>query len=326
MITKKRLLLTTTIILLLTLSGATARTRITRQEYVDRYKKIAISHMEKYGIPASITLAQGILESDCGNSQLAANSNNHFGIKCKSYWTGRTVYYDDDEKGECFRAYNSVEKSYEDHAIFLDSSPRYDSLFAYSSSDYKSWAHGLKAAGYATAPHYANLLIKIIEDEQLYLLDKDNGEKLYAARSKAGENVVIKEEEKEIDPDNFSVTINAHKGYNIERTNGLYFTRAKSGDTIDTIAEAFEISSSNLRRFNDLDKKSKLSSGDVIFIERKKAKWEGDDKRTHQVVAGETLHEISQRYGIRLRRLCRLNDIKNRDKDKLKIGQIIIIR
>ena len=152
--------------------SAIAGVRQTREEYVEKYKAIAIAHMERYGIPASITMAQGILESDSGNSQLSTSSNNHFGIKCKKHWTGDRVYHDDDAKGECFRAYPSVEASYQDHADFLDQSPRYDSLFAYPSDDYRSWARGLKAAGYATAPDYAERLVKIIESMKLYLLDK----------------------------------------------------------------------------------------------------------------------------------------------------------
>ena len=159
-----------------------AQVRQTREEYVSRYMSIAVAHMERYGIPASITMAQGILESDCGNSLLSMRSNNHFGIKCKRNWTGEKVYHDDDAKGECFRAYPSVEASYQDHAEFLDSQPRYDSLFAYPSDDYKSWARGLKAAGYATAPDYAQRLVRIIEENQLFLLDRPDGMHLYATR------------------------------------------------------------------------------------------------------------------------------------------------
>ena len=169
-------------ILLIALQSLPAQVRQTREEYIDRYKSIAVAHMERYGIPASITMAQGILESDCGNSWLSLQSNNHFGIKCKRNWTGDKVYYDDDAKGECFRSYPSVEASYRDHAEFLDSQPRYDSLFAYSSDDYKSWARGLKAAGYATAPDYAQRLTRIIEENQLFLLDRPDGERLYASR------------------------------------------------------------------------------------------------------------------------------------------------
>ena len=142
--------------------SASSQTRQTKEEYIDKYKHIAIDHMERYGIPASITLAQGILESDSGNSNLARRSNNHFGIKCKKDWKGERVYHTDDAPNECFRKYDTVEESYEDHAEFLDQSPRYDSLFAYSTTDYKSWARGLRAAGYATAPDYAQRLTKII--------------------------------------------------------------------------------------------------------------------------------------------------------------------
>ena len=136
---------------LLTVLPAQAQVRQTREEYINKYKKIAVAHMERYGIPASITMAQGILESDCGNSWLSQASNNHFGIKCKRNWTGDVVYYDDDEKGECFRSYPSVEASYQDHAEFLDSQPRYDSLFSYAPNDYKSWARGLKADSSASS-------------------------------------------------------------------------------------------------------------------------------------------------------------------------------
>ncbi len=314
-------------LLLLSVASGFAQSRQTRQEYVARYSHIAIAHMEKYGIPASITMAQGIVESDSGNSELSTKSNNHFGIKCKSSWTGRTVFYDDDAKGECFRAYRTVEASYEDHAVFLDSSPRYDSLFAYSSSDYKSWARGLKAAGYATAPHYATMLVKIIEDEQLYLLDIDNGGELYAQRHKKESVQQAKEDlskEDEVDPDNYGVTINAHNGYNIERVNGLYFTRAKSGDSLASIAETFSIGEGNLRRFNDLKKGATLQKGDIIFIERKNTKWEGDDKSSHQTAQGETLYSISQKYGVRLKKLARINSMK-RD-DEVKVSQIIKIK
>ncbi len=318
------------VLLVLCAAGSVvAQTRQTRQEYIERYKHIAIAHMEKYGIPASITMAQGVLESGNGNSELSISSNNHFGIKCKANWTGRKVYYDDDAKGECFRAYPTVEESYEDHAIFLDSSPRYDSLFYYSTTDYKSWARGLKAAGYATAPHYATMLVKIIEDEKLYLLDRDNGAKLYAKRHEidlpANQVAEVELESTiEVDPDNFTVTINAHKGYNIERCNHLYYTRAKVGDSIDNISDIFEMSKYNLRHFNDLKRDATLEEGDIIYIERKSKEWSASDKSAHQVVEGESLHSIAQRYGIRLRSLRRLNDLKRRDE--VKVGDVIKLK
>lgn len=145
---------------------------LSRQEYIDKYKSIAIQEMREHGIPASITMGQGILESQNGNSQLTRESNNHFGIKCHSDWSGKKTFHDDDEKNECFRKYSSAKQSFKDHSLFLKKK-RYEELFSYKITDYKSWAKGLKKAGYATNPEYANLLIKIIEDNQLYLLDAD---------------------------------------------------------------------------------------------------------------------------------------------------------
>ncbi len=287
--------------------------RQTREEYIERYKSIAIGDMERYGIPASITLAQGILESDSGNSRLSVQSNNHFGIKCKRNWKGARVYHDDDAKGECFRSYPSVEDSYRDHAEFLDQSPRYDSLFAYSSTDYKSWARGLKAAGYATAPDYAQRLIRIIEENQLYLLDRPNGSRLYASRKRvSGKHSGRREIGKAtsgaaIDPDNFRVTVNAHNGYNVYTANGVHYVLAKAGDTFETIGKRFRISARNLRKFNDLtDSQSQPLKDMPVYIERKKRRWTGDTA-IHVCRAGETLYFVGQIYGIRSRSLEKMN-------------------
>ena len=254
---------------LLTVLPAQAQVRQTREEYINKYKKIAVAHMERYGIPASITMAQGILESDCGNSWLSQASNNHFGIKCKRNWTGDVVYYDDDEKGECFRSYPSVEASYQDHAEFLDSQPRYDSLFSYAPNDYKSWARGLKAAGYATA------------------LD------------------------------------NAHKGYNVYRTNGVNYILAHDGDTFEKISRDFRISARNLRKFNDVGKNAQPVANEVIYIGRKKKRWDGN-VLLHTVREGETLWSLGQSYGIRTKSLARLNKLK--EGDALTPGTTIKIR
>ena len=256
-------------ILLLAAAPLAAQKRQTRQtleEYVDRYKSIAVEHMERYGIPASITMAQGILESDSGNSWLSLHSNNHFGIKCKRDWKGEKVYYDDDAKGECFRAYPSVEASYRDHAEFLDTQPRYDSLFAYAPDDYRSWARGLKAAGYATAPDYAQRLIRIIEENELYLLDRTDGLRLYASHhggttdpeswfsEQSSVEQVAAAVTGGVDPDNYRVTINAHNGYNVYANNGVHYVLAKENDTYEHIGRQFRISARNLRKFNDVKK------------------------------------------------------------------------
>lgn len=298
-----------------TASAQSRRTRQTREEYIERYKHIAIDHMERYGIPASITMAQGILESDCGNSALSRSSNNHFGIKCKRNWTGARAYHDDDAKGECFRAYPSVEDSYLDHAEFLDRQPRYDSLFAYSTTDYRSWARGLKAAGYATAPDYAERLVKIIEDSKLYLLDRPNGDRLYAKRDEqpaedwfSGESAtsaVVTDEG--IDPDNYRVTINAHEGYNIYKMNGVHYVLAKENDSFEQIGAKFRISARNLRKFNDLkDPEAQPMTGEVIYIGRKKSRWEGKPQEA-LCREGDTAYAIGQRYGIRTRAIEKLN-------------------
>jgi len=314
------------IILLLLLSCAAApaaaqkRVRMTREEYIDRYKRIAVAHMERYGIPASITLAQGILESDCGNSPLSLSSNNHFGIKCKKNWTGERVYHDDDERGECFRKYPSVEASYADHAEFLDSQSRYDPLFAYSPTDYEHWARGLKAAGYATAPDYADRLIRIIEESRLYLLDRDDGLRLYASQTCGGDGTAESwfsdhstvgslSDADRIDPDAYRVTINARRGYDIYRANGLFYVTAKEGDTYESIGEIFRLSARNLRRFNDRRPGCEPAKGEAVFIRRKRKQWDGN-MQYHIVAEGETLHSVSQSYGIRLRSLAKMNGLK----------------
>lgn len=308
---------------------ATGQERQTREEYVERYKAIAIAHMERYGIPASITMAQGILESDSGNSRLSTSSNNHFGIKCKKSWRGDRVFHDDDAKGECFRAYPSVEASYQDHADFLDQSPRYDSLFAYPSDDYRSWARGLKACGYATAPDYAERLVKIIESMKLYLLDKENGGKIYMAAKRANANTEgwfesnTASPDEQINPNAFRVTVNSHKGYGIYRSNHTFYVVAKEGDTYQTIGEVFHISARTLEKFNDVAKGTQLHKGDIVYIERKKTQWLGNVMQ-HKVVREENLYSLSQSYGIRLKSLMKLNHL--REGNDVKKGEIIRLK
>ncbi len=325
------------LILALSFSTAAAQsraTRITREEYIDRYKAIAVDQKVRYGIPASITMAQGILESDCGNSWLSKESNNHFGIKCKRNWTGEKVYYDDDAKGECFRAYATVEESYHDHAEFLDTQSRYDSLFSYDDTDYKSWAYGLKRAGYATAPDYAERLIRIIEESKLYLLDREDGERLYASKTGThstdddafteGSSVENAQEGTLVDPDNYRVTINAHMGYNIYDANGVHYVLAKENDSFENIGKKFRISVRNLRKFNDLkEKHAQPMPGEVIYIEKKKKRWSGDS-HIHICREGDTPYAIGQKYGIRMRNIEKMNRLKG--DVRLRTGQEIRIK
>ena len=326
----KKIRFTIVYIIFATLASITSTTlaRQTREEYIERYKSIAVAHMERYGIPASITMAQGILESDAGNSALSISSNNHFGIKCKKNWTGRKVYHDDDAKGECFRAYPSVEESYQDHAEFLDSSPRYDSLFSYPSNDYRSWARGLKAAGYATAPDYAERLVAIIEKYNLHLLDQQDGDAVYSSGKNAKQNAeyfalqsnIIRQEAVGIDP--FRISSSVHKGYNVYRTNNTCYVVAKKDDTYATLGKTFAISERMLRRFNDATKTDTLKENDIVYIERKKERWMGD-ALLHEVRKDEDLHSLSQSFGIRKNRLARLTRLRN---NALQEGQTIRIR
>ena len=313
-----------------------AQTRQTKEEYILKYKHIAIDHMERYGIPASITLAQGIFESDSGNSNLARKSNNHFGIKCKKGWTGDRVYHTDDAPDECFRKYDSVEESYQDHADFLDQSPRYDSLFAYSATDYRSWARGLKAAGYATAPDYAQRLTKLIEDNKLYLFDEAGGEKLYADHQKAENNItqeftaqssveIPTPVEGRVDPNNYRVAERTFNGYSVYVNNKTHYIIARDGDTFSRIASTFALTEKTLRKYNEIDTKSTADpiEGEVIYIERKQARWMGN-VRKHTVRAGETLRSVAQDYAIQKKKLMRLNRMSK--GSQLQVGQDIALK
>lgn len=321
MIISKRTTFSPLIILFLILiaqfaMAANSNERISREEYISRYKHIAIDHQRYYGIPASITMAQGILESDSGNSHLAKGSNNHFGIKCKSNWRGRTFTHTDDAPDECFRAYDSVEASYEDHAEFLDSSPRYDSLFRFEPTDYRSWARGLKGAGYATAPDYAVRLVKLIEDNKLYMLDieADGGvmpqsESIVVDVEPELHEQIAKNVGDAVDPNNYHVSVDNYRGYNIYRTNRSCYIRAKGDDTIESIAKSFDLSPKRLRKYNDMDGDEQVKSRDIVYIERKQNRWLGN-MRNHSVMEGETLHDISQRYALRITSLRRINKLK----------------
>ena len=269
-----------TFVCLLGILSLQAQTRNKQyEEYIKKYRDIAVEEMKKYHIPASITLAQGLLESGAGQSALARKSNNHFGIKCGSDWRGKSVRYDDDERNECFRAYKHPKQSYEDHSKFLVSRPRYASLFKLKITDYKGWARGLKKAGYATNPRYAEQLIGIIE---LYDLDKYD---------KKGGLKWMKENP------------NPHQPY---IANGLVYIVVRSGDTWKSISKEFDISRKKLRKYNDLYKGYELKVGDILYLEKKNRRAD-KEHIVHVLRAGESMYSISQKYGIRLKRLYKLN-------------------
>ena len=318
--------------------------KLTPQEYIFKWRRVAVEHMEEYGIPASITMGQAILESGYGNGYLARVANNHFCIKCKNSWTGATITHADDDPNDCFRVYDSAEDSFRDHADFLNEGSRYDFLFSYDSDDYKSWAKGLKKAGYATANDYAERLIDVIERYNLHLLDKKNGIEQYdkylvsqydldlatlqqatnmsvaatataSVLSGGAGDIAITDTsrayaDRGVDPNNFRVTINSHKGYNVYLTNRTHYVIAKRGDTYESLSGLFGVSSSQLRKFNDVVKGVQPSEGDVVYIERKLSSWMGEEL-LHTVSAGETLYSISQLYGIRLKSLIKINSMRS---------------
>jgi LysM repeat protein len=295
------------------LSAQVPGNKISREEYIDQYKSIAIKEMELFHIPASITLAQGILESANGNSALARNANNHFGIKCHKGWNGKTYHMDDDAKDECFRKYADPFESFKDHSIFLSTRDRYAFLFALEITDYKGWARGLKKAGYATNPKYPQLLIKIIEDYQLYKYDDPN----YQAIAK---NENTKRKNTQSSSEDFkSITIGANNRA-IFSNNGVKFIYARKGDNFYNIARDFNIYTWQVFRYNDLKKKDHVYEGQVIYLEKKKSKA---TQNYHIVEPGETLYEISQHYAIRLNKLCKYNSLDKNAKlfpdQKLKL-------
>lgn len=272
---------------------------VTSEDYIRKYHKIAIDEMHAYGIPASITLAQGILESGNGNSDLAHKSKNHFGIKCHKTWSGRKVYHDDDAKNECFRKYRKVSDSYRDHSEFLKNRDRYAFLFDYKMTDYIAWAKGLKKAGYATHPEYAEKLINLIKRFDLAQYDQ---------ASKSGKRKVKKpkrRDRKEI----------------FKSENGLKYVLAETGDTYDIIATEQSLWMWELLAFNDCEKDHQLAQGDLVYLEMKKMKAKSE---FHVVKEAETLHYISQLHGIQLPKLQYKNRLK---KDQnIQVGQKLFLR
>lgn len=277
------------------------------QAYINQYKDLAISQMLKYNIPASIILAQGLLESGAGTSELTVKGNNHFGIKCHD-WLGATTYHDDDEKQECFRAYNDAFESYEDHSRFLAHQSRYKRLFTLRRTDYKGWANGLKSCGYATNPAYAKKLIGIIELYKLYDYDK---------ATKYDKFMVQRAEVK-----NISSGGNLHS---IHIYNKNYYLTVKAGDTFKSIAKEVGISYKKIAKYNERDKRDRLVEGEIIYLKKKQSKADKVFKnRPHRVKAGESMYSIAQYYGIRLSSLYKKNHL-NADYS-IKVGDYLKVR
>ena len=292
---KKLKLLLILIISCLTLQAQTRNKQY--EDYIKKYRELAVEEMKKYHIPASITLAQGLLESGAGQSTLARKSNNHFGIKCGSDWRGKTVSHDDDARGECFRAYKHPKDSYEDHSKFLAGRPRYVSLFKLKITDYKGWARGLKKAGYATNPRYADQLIGIIELYELHKYDEKN----YLKWIKKNPN--------------------PHQTY---IANDLLYIVVRAGDSWKSISKEFDISQKKLRKYNDLYKGYALQVGDILYLEKKNKKAD-KEHIVHVLRAGESMYSVSQKYGIRLKNLYKMNEM-DADDPAPEVGTILRLR
>jgi LysM repeat protein len=294
-------------------------------DYINSYKELAIAEMKRTGVPASITLAQGIHESGAGKSQLVLESNNHFGIKCKTNWTGETVRHDDDAKGECFRKYPRADDSYRDHSDFLKSGQRYSFLFQLDPRDYAGWAKGLKKAGYATNPKYPQVLIDLVEayglqEYTLMALENEQDKGNVVAKTDQPETEVkyaeavppvevpaeeIERERKEAEP-----KINKYPGYQflINETKVVY---AKKRTSFLTIAKQYNVDLFRLFEFNEIEEAEETATDQLVYLQRKRKT--GADE-FHIVQPGETLHVIAQLQGIRLESLCELNWLKENDR------------
>ncbi len=328
--------------------GLQAQTRNEAYEkYIATYYELAQEQQREHGIPASITLAQGLLESSAGRSELATNANNHFGIKCAGDWKGKGYKYDDDKKDECFRVYKHVRESYEDHSLFLKR-PRYQSLFTFDVTDYKNWAYGLKRCGYATDPGYAGKLIQLIETYDLarYAIleldyreqGEDNNIALTPEEQLAlqgGQPFEVGEEDTEAVEDagykgskpsmeRSMGTLEIMLEHAVLRNNGRRYVVAREGDTFLSLAAEFNMYESTLRRYNDIiNPRYQLQAGDKVYLQKKRKKAE---KRytSYRVKRGENIWQIAQDKGMRLKTIYELNGI--REGENVTINQRLRLR
>lgn len=306
-------------------------------DYIERYKDIAMEEMQKDKIPASITLAQGILESGNGQSKLAKQGNNHFGIKCHSDWKGKRMHQDDDAPNECFRVYDNAEDSYRDHSKFLKNGTRYKSLFELSSTDYKGWAKGLKKAGYATLPTYATVLINLIETYDLQQYDQMVVSGKFKKKSpkavekpakpvKPAKNKKIKGNAKSYavpDLENRkAIEVTASHHY-IKENFGVEFIVTKENDNLSSLAKELKMYEYQLIKYNNLGSKRTFSEGEILYIQPKRRRAPSG-YNVHVVKYGETLDDISNLYAVRLDRLYKMNGF---DKTYLiSVGEEIKLR
>ena len=316
----KKVLLALALFLGLTVT-ARRETGTPQERYISRYATIAVNEMYRTGVPASITLAQGIIESRSGLSTLAVDGNNHFGIKCHNSWKGKTMLADDDRKNECFRVYGSAEESFRDHSDFLRYRDRYKFLFDFQTTDYKSWAYGLKQAGYATDPAYATKLIQCVEDYNLARFDRMTVDEALAEGGMEAEAPIVRDEVEEI-PDSplkieageiISGKAGEQYSFSLSRTlysrNGVPFIYAVEGETYASIAKSNHLLLKEILRYNDIPGGGELHAGDIVYLEPKKSKTvRGLDK---YIVGeeGESFHAICQRFAVKEKAVRKLNGL-----------------
>ncbi len=331
------------------LISAVVPSKSPQDDYIRKYAPVAVREMYRSGVPASITLAQGLLESRYGQSDLAVKGNNHFGIKCHD-WTGKKMYHDDDRRGECFRVYGTADESFSDHSDFLRYRDRYKSLFNNDVTDYKAWAHGLKKAGYATDPAYPSKLIKLIEDYHLDKYDtmrpEDFGEKVRpdekelrntihtrltrkqkreAKRAEKAEKVTKTdktekqvpipepplsiEEPVRIPAEKAAETFSFSLVRQMYKTNGVPFVYSLEGESYASIANDYHLFLREILRFNDAVSDKRLEPGTTVYLQSKKSQTKRGLDKYISDEGGETLYELSQRFGVKLKDLCKMNDL-----------------
>lgn len=300
------------------------------QAYIEQFKETALNNEKEYGIPATIILAQGILESGAGTSGLTRASNNHFCIKAGSKWQGRVyLAWDDETQKSRFRCYESAAESFQDHARLLTTNSRYSFLFDINIYDYRGWAYGLKKAGYATAPHYAQALIGIIDQYKLYEINGGvklkPGKTVTITRYKTVETPVF-EEDCVMDEDEESeeqvMIANAVKRYAV-LINDIHCTTIQPGETLASVSRKYDISMAELLKYNEINSEYQVKEGDIIFLDKKKKKYEGPQD-IYVAKQGDTLYDVSQEFGIQLHKLAKLNGLN--DYARLKEGARIYLK
>jgi len=294
--------------------------RITPDEYVNTWKDIAISEMQRSGIPASIKLAQGLLESSNGNSRLAVAANNHFGIKCHG-WEGEEIYHDDDKKNECFRKYRNARESFIDHTDFLMTRSRYAFLFDYKSTDYKNWAKGLQKAGYATDPKYPQKLIDLIER---YKLNQYDSGVTVAQKTASQRNVPATAGKPSATTSAWNDFASFHVDrYPVKENNRTSYITAKEGDTYTSLSNELDMMPWQLPKYNEAKATDELREGQIVYLQPKRRKAERGREK-HAIREGETMYSISQNYAIRLSQLYKFNRME--EGTQIRIGDILNLR